>query len=353
MNLQAWLTEVGKWWQGLTTSQREVLIVATVIVGALIVGKIAGTIVKSLVKSFGLDEVLRFPLAQKPSRANKTPSDAVGYLCVLTVWAGFAWWLMVRHQLTDIANAIRFALGRVWILAVIVGLSVGFANWLIKLLLDFLRGQAARELTEKFSLQMREHFSEAIVRACALLVYAFLLLLALTVTADLFGMATTASAIKLLWELSLKLIIAAIALGVGWLGIQWLEKWVKFAEVEQSPFNLISFLVRSGVVGASLLLVLILLTGSQSVLIALLLVAVLAFFLAPLREYIPDIWSGWMLKLHNVREVEINGEPMKLERIGMLASELKADSVESVKVVKNHKILQTFLKRESHKELVS
>jgi hypothetical protein len=109
-----------KWWDGLASSVREAIIVALVLVTALVVGKIVGALVKAVSKGLGVDEVFKTPWSQTSlSRPSKTPSDAIGYLCVGTLWAGVAWWLAARYQLTDIANAIRVATGRVWILAVV------------------------------------------------------------------------------------------------------------------------------------------------------------------------------------------------------------------------------------------
>ncbi|MCS7187832.1 MAG: hypothetical protein RMK89_12895 [Armatimonadota bacterium] len=342
-NLQGWLMETQKWWQELTTSQREAFILAAVFVGTLIVGKVIGAIVKSLAKGFGLDEILRLPWSQTSSKVAKTSSDAIGYLCVATVWAAVIWWLSVRHQLTEIANATRFATGRLWMLAVMLGLSIGLSNWLVKLLTDFLKSQSVRELAEKLALQTREQLSDFIVRAFSFLVHGFVFLFVLMIATEIFGMVTTASAIRAIWDLSLRLIIAAIALGVGWLGVRWLERWVEFPEVEQTPTNLVRFLTRLGIMGVSLLLVLILLTGGAGALTALLFIAILAFILAPLREYIPDLWAGWMLKLHNVQQVTLDGELMQLRKIGVLASELSSDKSEVVKP--NREILEGFLRR--------
>ncbi|MFN4180791.1 MAG: hypothetical protein ACK4I8_10795, partial [Armatimonadota bacterium] len=68
---------------------------------------------------------------------------------------------------------------------------------------------------------------------------------------------------------------------------------------------------------------------------------------------VPDLWTGWMLKLHNVREVEVNGRLMKLDRVGILASELRTDDAEAANVVKNRDILQAFLEQRSLKESAS
>lgn len=353
VSLQAWLTEAQRWWQGLTTSVQEALIIAAAAVSALIIGKVVGVVVKSLSKSFGLDELMKLPWSQTSSHTGKTLSDAIGYLCVATVWAGFVWYLSFRHQLTDIANATRLVVGRIWMLAVMMGLGIGLSNWLIKLLLNFLRSQTVREVTGKFLPQGHDHFSDMVVKAFTFLAYCFWFLLVLAIVADLFGMMTTASVIKSLWELSLRLIIAAIALGIGWLGVRWVEKGIGSVEVKPAPSELVYYLTRLSIIGIALLLSLILLTGGASVLVALLIVAILAFLLAPLREYVPDLWSGWMLRLHNVRQVEVNSKLMKLERVGILASELRADDTEAVNVVKNREILQAFLEQGSLKESAS
>ncbi len=339
---QAWLTEMQKWWNGLTASVREAVIVASVLVAVLVFGKIIGALFKALSKGLGADEVFKTPWSQTSlSRPNKTPSDAIGYLCVGTLWAGVVWWLAVRYQLTDIANAIRVAIGRVWILAVVFGFAVGLSNWLIRSLLDFLRSPIVRDWSEKLMPSGREQISETVVRAFAFLVYGFLLLFVLLVATDLFGMNTTAGAIRALWELTLRLIIAAIALGIGWLGVRWLEKLREFPELAQPPPTLAQQLTRLGIVIFSLLLVLILLTGGGSALVALLIVALVAFLILPLRNYIPDLWAGLMLKMHNVREVFINGKLVKLVRIGLLAFYL--NSGDSKLVVRNRKVLDAFL----------
>lgn len=341
---QAWLTEMQKWWGGLATSVREAVIVASVLVITLVIGKIVGTIVKVVSKGLGVDEVFKTPWSQTSlSRPSKTPSDAIGYLCVGTLWAGVVWWLAVRYQLTDIANAIRVATGRVWILAVVFGFSVGLSNWLIRSLLDFLRSPTVRDWSEKLMPSGREQISETIVRAFAFLVYGFLLLFVLLVATDLFGMNTTAEAIKALWELTLRLIVAAIALGIGWLGVRWLEKLREFPELAQPPPTLVQQLTRLGIVSISLLLVLILLTGGSSALVALLIVALVAFLILPLRDYIPDLWAGLMLKLHKVREVVIDGKPVKLMKIGALACDLNSE--DSQLIMRNREVLDAFLKR--------
>ncbi|MCX7643115.1 MAG: hypothetical protein N2116_04845 [Armatimonadetes bacterium] len=227
-----------------------------------------------MAKGFGLDEILRLPWSQTSSKVAKTPSDAVGYLCVATVWAAVIWWLSVRHQLTGIANATRFATGRLWMLAVMLGLSIGLSNRLVKLLTDFLKSQSVQELAEKLALQTRGQFSDFIVRAFSFIVHGFVFLFVLMIANEIFGMVATASAIRAIWDLSLRLIIAAIA----------------------------------------------------------------AFILAPLREYIPDLWAGWMLKLHNVQQVTLDGELMQLRKIGVLASELSSGKSEVVKP--NREILE-------------
>jgi hypothetical protein len=85
----------------------------------------------------------------------------------------------------------------------------------------------------------RKQISETVVRAFVFLIYGFLLLFVLLVATDLFGMNTTAEAIKALWELTLRLIVAAIALGIGWLGVRWLEKLREFPELAQPPPTLV------------------------------------------------------------------------------------------------------------------
>jgi ABC-type multidrug transport system fused ATPase/permease subunit len=340
---QAWLAGMQKWWDSLASSVREAIIVALVLVTALVVGKIVGALVKTVSKGLGADEVFKTPWSQTSlSRPSKTPSDAIGYLCVGTLWAGVAWWLAARYQLTDIADAIRVATGRVWILAVVFGFAVGLSNWLMRSLLELLRSPTVKDWSEKLMPSGREQISDTVVRAFAFLVYGFLLLFVLLVATDLFGMSITAEAIKALWELTLRLIIAAIALGVGWLGVRWLEKLREFPELAQPPPTLVQQLARLGIVGVSLLLVLILLTGGSSALIALLIVALVALFILPLRDYIPDLWAGLMLKLHNVREVVIDGKQVKLMKIGALACDL--NSGDSQLIMRNREVLDAFLK---------
>lgn len=344
MGNQAFWTEAMKWWQGLTNSVQEGVIAAAALVGALVVGKIVGAIVKALSKGFGLDEVFRFPFAHaSSSRARKTFSDAIGYLCVASVWAGAIWWLAVRHQLVDIANAVRFALGRLWVLAIILGFAIGLSNWLIRLFIDFTKSQTVKEWTEKFVPQTREHFSDTLTRSLAFLVYAFVLLFALVVATDLFGLREAAGAIRALWDLNLRLIIAAIALGIGWFGVRWVERLREFPELPQTPTNLAQYFARLGIVAASFILVLILLTGGGAVLVGLLLAAAIFLFLLPIREYIPDLWAGVMLRLHNVRKVTIDGREMNLSEIMPLASKLNLDTEELV--MSNSQILQAFLGR--------
>jgi ABC-type multidrug transport system fused ATPase/permease subunit len=340
---QAWLAGMQKWWDGLASSVREAIIVALVLVTALVVGKIVGALVKAVSKGLGADEVFKTPWSQTSlSRPSKTPSDAIGYLCVGTLWASVAWWLAARYQLTDIANAIRVATGRVWILAVVFGFAVGLSNWLMRSLLELLRSPTVKDWSEKLMPSGREQISDTVVRAFAFLVYGFLLLFVLLVATDLFGMSITAEAIKALWELTLRLIIAAIALGIGWLGVLWLEKLREFPELAQPPPTLVQQLARLGIVGVSLLLVLILLTGGSSALIALLIVALVALFILPLRDYIPDLWAGLMLKLHNVQEVVIDGKQVKLMKIGALACDL--NSGDSQLIMRNREVLDAFLK---------
>ncbi len=341
---QAWLVEMQKWWDGLASSVREAIIVALVLVTALVVGKIVGALIKMTSKGLRVDEVFKTPWSQTSlSRPSKTPSDVIGYLFVGTLWAGVVWWLAVRYQLTDIANAVRVATGRVWILAVVFGFAVGLSNWLIRLLFDFSRSPTVKDWSEKLMPSGREQISETIVRAFAFLVYSFLLLFVLLVATDLFGMDTTAGAIRALWELTLRLIVAAIALGIGWLGVRWLEKLREFPELAQPPPTLVQQLTRLGIVGVSLLLVLILLTGGSSALVALLIVAIVALLVLPLRDYIPDLWAGLMLKLHNVREVVIDGKQVKLTKIGALACDL--NSGDSQLIMRNREVLDAFLRK--------
>lgn len=340
--LQSWLMEVQKFWQALTDSQREGLVIVAAILGALVVGKIVGSIVKLLAKSFGLNEILSLPWSQTSSQKSKTPSDAVGYLCVATIWAGFIWWLAVRYHLTEIANATRFIVGRVWILATVLGLAIGFTNWLVKMSLEILRSQTVRELTEKFLPQTRNHISEAIAKALAFLLYALVFLLTLTIASDILGAQATANALKHFWELSFRLLIAAMAFGFGWLAVRWLEKQIKTATVEPEPTKSYSQIVNLGTMSIVALLVVALLTNGSGLLIAILLIAVIAFLLSPIRDYIPDLWAGLMLKLHNVRQIVVDEKEMKLRRIGPLASELGSEETELVKP--NREVLESFLR---------
>jgi len=341
---QAFLAAAKQWWQGLTTSMQEGLIAIAILAGALIVGKIVGAIVKALSKNFGVEEILRFPLAQVSlPRASKTFSDAIGYLCIASVWAGAIWWLAVRHQLTDIANAVRFALGRLWILTAVLGFAIGLSNWLIRLLFDLVRSQTVREWVEKFAPQTREHVLETFARFFAFLAYAFVLLFTLVAMTELFGLHETARAARALWDLNLRLIIAAIALGIGWAGFQWIERVRELPEPAQPPTGLAGHFARLGIVLISLLLVLILLTGGGAALIGLLIVVAVFFLLLPLREHIPDLWAGLMLKFHNVRKVTVDGREMNLRKLGALASELNSDTEEIV--MRNSEVLHAFLSR--------
>ncbi|MCS7265042.1 MAG: hypothetical protein NZ805_09445 [Armatimonadetes bacterium] len=86
-----------------------------------------------------------------------------------------------------------------------------------------------------------------------------------------------------------------------------------------------------------------------SLLIAILLVAVIAFFLSPIRVYIPDLWAGLILELHNVRQIAIDGKEMQVRKIGAIASELSSDETELVKP--NSEVLELFLRPKTLQDL--
>lgn len=336
----AWLTEWLRRWQTLSPEQRQGILEAFVLMGALVGGKLAGIIVRAWLKRLGIDDLLRTPFAQ-PRPRQKEPSDVTGYLCVGTIWAIALWWLARQHGFSQIADSLLTLTGRLWFVALALGAALWLSNWVNQSVASLLQHPAVRERIDAVAPEMRERLSEAVLRATSGAVTVLLCLLALLASTDLLGMTATAQALQAIWELVLRLAIACLVLAIGWVGLKRLHEVSQMlSDLPREERSL-----RLGVMAASVILALMLLTGGGGTLLALAFFASLVVLLFPLREHLPDLWAAVMLKVHQVRQVTMDGTVMQVRHIGWLVTTLQAGEVELTR--RNREVLQAFLRRAS------
>ncbi len=208
--VQDWLAHLQRWWVSLSAKAQTLLTDAALLLLALVAGKHVGIVVKNWLRGWGVDRWLRSPWASVASQPKqKTSADAIGYLCVGTVWAGALWGIATQHALTDIARTIGFVTGRVWTLALIISLTMGVSHWLSQAVAQALRAVPFKSWLEAHLPPSREPPAEATTRLLGFAIYGFFFLLLLMVVAELFGLNATAQAIGTVGELLLRLVLAA------------------------------------------------------------------------------------------------------------------------------------------------
>ncbi len=349
--VQDWLAHLQQWWVSLSAKAQTLLTDAALLLLALVAGKFVGIVVKNWLRGWGVDRWLRSPWASVASQPKqKTSADAIGYLCVGTVWAGALWGIATQHALTDIARTIGFVTGRVWTLALIISLTMGVSHWLSQTVAQALRAVPFKSWLEAHLPPSRESPAEATTRLLGFAIYGFFSLLLLMVVAELFGLNATAQAIGTMWELLLRLVLAALILGVGWWGVQQMQKadLIPTQLLPVSPESAAQT-IRLGFLAVVLLFALAILTGSGSEFVASLLwlafFSVLLLALAPVRKYLPDLWAGVALKMHKVERVFIDGVAARVLHIGVLATRLLVGGAETVRP--NQEVLEAFLHQRS------
>jgi hypothetical protein len=316
--------ELQTWWLNTTPETQAALQIASVVLGALLVGHVLGALVARFLRTNHFDAALRLPGASPPSpdaEGSLTPTLVAGHLVRVTVWAGAAWWLAQQHGRTDIATKLGLVITRTWALATVLVAALTLGSLLANRLIECLQGLPRIGSEAAPARNGTARPVQGVAGAVGAGAYVLVVLLAILITADLFDWPLTRSSALALWQFAQHLLVAGAALLIGSLGARWARDLVT-PEAATSPEKRAGQYTAMGIMSATTLLAVAVLLSSAGVLIGLAALSVLAYVLWLVRGYLPDVTAGLQLRAHKVREVWFDGAAWQVAEVGFLTTQV-------------------------------
>jgi hypothetical protein len=308
------LDELQAWWQTMTPETRAALQTSGVVIAALLVGHFLGARVARSLGAKKFDAVLRLP-GSSPEVAEGehgiTPTFLAGLLIRLTVWGGAAWWLAQKHDRVELATTLALLLKRTWAVATVFTAAMALGSLLARRVMDCVRG-----LPKAAGAAPRWDVAGLLGAG----VYFVIVLLVLMIAADVFDWPLTRSSALALWHLAQNLLVAGAALFIGSLGARWARDLA--SGDASSPEKRAGQYTGLSILAITTLLAVAVLLSSAGLLLGLAALAILASLLWLVRGYLPDVIAGLQLRLHNVREVCLDGEAWQVAEVGFLHTQV-------------------------------
>jgi hypothetical protein len=328
------LEEVQSYWQELTPEAQSWVQTGGWLFVVLLGGHFLGSIVTRWLHNKNFDLALRLP-GGAPAEHGITPTFFAGMLVRLSVWAGAAWWLLQRNGRTELAGTVGQVISRAWAVAAMLVFVLALGSMLARRLIECFEGTKSADphLRNGSGAHQRGHVGGA-VGACA---YFLVLLLALLMSADMFGWPLTRESAQALWQLAQKLFVAGAALAIAYLGASWARD-LATADGAATPEKRAGQYTAIAIIAATTVLAVGMMLSSTGVLVGLTSLVVLGLALYLVRGYLPDVAAGLQLRANKIREVWFDGTPWELAEIGFLNSHVSRAG--EIHKVQNRRVLE-------------
>jgi hypothetical protein len=303
--------DVQSWWQNTTPETQTLIWNGGLAVVALIGGWIAGGVVARILSNWNFDGFFRLSSAPGGTDRGLTPTRVAALLVRLTAWAAGAAWLAGRYGRPEIAETVWRVIPRVWSLTAVLGAALALGGLLARRAADCFQDSSHGGVPHRNGTGHNRNLGGAVGAG----VYVLVLLLALLTLADTFDWPLTRTAAAALWQLVQKLLTAAAALTVAYLGGRWAAG---MATQERSGQYTALALVAGTTVGC----VLLLLSSGSGMVYALLAVPVLGAAAWFGRGYLSDVMAGLKLKSNKVGQVHFEGSAWQVSGVGLLTTEV-------------------------------
>jgi hypothetical protein len=347
------MDSISAWWNGLPPFTRLLVGDAIAVVVALFGGGLLGGWVRGRLKEFGVDDLLNLAWRTARSDLDDKPGagDLYSYLVDLTVWMFGVAFIAHQHQNKVLTDLVFTVVGRAWMLAISAFLATFLANAVGRAVNDLLKHPAVRDRLEAL-LPGQDKSGRTIVDTLAhslsTLVFGFLFLLVIMTASELAGLPALGGAVAALWNLGLRLISVAAALGIGALGVLAVARaWpTAHSKQEQSYEEKVQGFTRLGLVAVTTILAVDLVTAAASTFTWVAVLFLLAVFLEPLRGSLLDIWAGFALEFYAVKKIKLGEAEATVEKTGFLQSWLRNAAGETFQLA-NREVLAAHMRHAS------
>jgi hypothetical protein len=288
---------------------------------AILGGHLLGKMVARALHARNFDALFRLSGSSAPAKEAEcgfTPTLIAGLVVRLTVWAGTAWALALRHGQVELAGTLGLILRRTWAVAAVLGGALALGGVLARRLIDCLQDRSTAEAPRNGP-GASHRGVPGLVAAGA---YVLAVLLVLLIAADSFDLPLTRNSAMGLWQFAQHLLIAVAALSIGRLGARWAHDLVTPGAGTASPEKRAGQYTALGIVAATTMLAVTLLLSSAAMLIGLAALALVVLLLWLVRAHIPDVVAGLQLRAQKVRKVWFDGEAWDVVEVGFLTTQV-------------------------------
>jgi hypothetical protein len=313
--------EVQVWWESIGPEYQMYVKNGGIVLAALVLGHITGSIVTRILTSRNFDAVLGAPnsaVSDTPEERRFTASFVMGVLVRLSIWAGAGWWLAQQSGKGEWASTILLLLQRTWAFACVLLAALALGSLVARRLvacLGILPGSPAEPAPIRNSSFGRLNPAGVVSAGSYLMVF----LLVLLTAADMFNWPLTRSAGQALWQFAQHALIAAAALFLGCLGARWAQDMVT-ASTDAAPEKRAGQYTALGIMAVTTILGVAVLLSSAHLLLAVATLALSGFGLYLVRGYVPDVTAGMQLRSHKVQALWFEGESWQVADIGLIST---------------------------------
>ncbi|HTK78349.1 MAG TPA: hypothetical protein VL371_24020 [Gemmataceae bacterium] len=304
--------DLQSWWQNATPDTQTLVWNGGLAAVALIGGWIAGAVVRRVLYGWNFDGFFR--LSSVPPGGEDhglTPTRVAALLVRLTIWAAAGAWLAGRYGRPEIAETVWRVIPRAWSLTAVLAGALALGGLLARRAADCFQDSSHGVAAHRNGTGQNRNLGGAVGAG----VYSLVLLLALLTLADTYDWPLTRTAAGALWQLVQRLLTAAAALLVAYLG----SRWAGGLATEQRAGQ---YTALALVAGTTVACVVLLLSSGSGMIYALLAVPVIGAALWFGRGYLSDVMAGFKLKTNKVGQVHFDGNPWQVSGVGLLTTEV-------------------------------
>ncbi|MBF0500149.1 MAG: hypothetical protein HQM09_08450 [Candidatus Riflebacteria bacterium] len=288
----------------------------------MVFGKIVAYICLERLNNIGINEYFRMPLdtSKITDEKQKGAADVISFFVEGSVWLMGACWIANVHENKEVSNMIFMTLGRLWVIAVLAGLTLSCGNLLAKGIMGIIRNSYLKENIDALTISgsfRGESFSDSIAKAIGAIIYCFVFMLVFLSFAETFHLTSTLAAMTTIWSLGIRLFSAGMAVFIGFLGVTC----AVYTREQDSGVNAVSPVqnhARTIIIVVTTILAIDLISSASSTILWFTVMILLAVFLLPLKENIFDFFAGLFLSSYQVKQVQMNGMLFTIDKIGVL-----------------------------------
>jgi len=303
--------ELQSWWQNATPDTQTLIWNGGLAAVALIGGWIVGAVVARVLYGWNFDGFFRLSSVPGGDDRGLTPTRVAALLVRLTIWAAAGAWLAGRYGRPEIAETVWRVIPRVWSLTGVLAAALALGGLLARRAADCFHDSSHGGPAHRNGTGQNRNLGGAVGAG----VYSLVLLLALLTLADTYDWPLTRTAAAALWQLVQKLLTAAAALVVAYLGARWASG---LATQERAGQYTALALLAGTTVGC----VVLLLSSGSAMIYMLLAVPVLGAAAWFGRGYLSDLMAGLKLKSNKVGQVHFEGNAWQVSGVGLLTTEV-------------------------------